>query len=595
VKTDKYGKASLTMPEGKYTIAVKKQGYFDDSFRKTLDTDRFFTLILYPGQSGNATGTPSVASTASTAPTIIITDPSSREKVELPFTVSFDVDKPSGITRCDALVRPAGKQGWLVAGSLSAVTETNAVTLSETGEGEILTKIRCAIGTKTYESEPRTFIVAPEPKHHEGIQDLLFLLDENKGKLRSAQDPLFTSLDLDGQLSKARKELEELDGKYLSATGADDQAAVQELESEIAERLAELETTLVISSTIVNKGDGVLGVDAEAAERLVKAQATSNNLGEEVTALAIETLLEDQASYTFRSRTTSGELTLADGTTTYVTGVTRTVQQFSGPESSGSVTVVEELPGQFLQQAGVPRILGKEGESVGTIDGNRITATLIPGQSYTLLFDGDVTPPTVDAAIAVIRTLDYTVLEEEASRGPFDAITGRVTGTIESTGLSPITVMVTIIAIAVLTAALLTGNISLPDLGGGRKEQEFMDQVHDVLDLFERGGHAEAFQRYPSLIDAYERLPEKSQDRLSFAITTLSSELHTHTMAQSILEASTLLPSLKENGDLNGIALLTNQIIAHYRELDPVAKTKVAPLLQAYQESLRQPPSFRRG
>ena len=585
--SDQDGRYVGSVEKGEYDITITKDGYFDYTFDEEVDEDTSLDVHLYPEKTETAHDKPDLKATNTVPdPDITITSPEYRAQVKDGDTVTYTIDNPSSIDSCSLLYKPQDKQGWRILTTTDDVDDENSLALEDTDTGEGLVKVRCDLKhhDKTPASDPRTIIVRT-PQHYKPAQETLDDLKDAKENLPNLNSPLFSTLDIKKKLSDARKKLTSLDDKYAAHTGNGETEEAEKVAEEIDEYITSIEGGLVTDAKILEQEENVALTDKDAVKELIRRHLKEKNLSDAASEDAFTQLYSNQNDYTFRTTVTVAELTYMDGRLSYITGVTRNAQRYTTDQDAPETfTILEEFPSTFLQRAGTPTVIAPGKKDRGKLQDTTVSLDLKVGDAFTYVFEGKVKQSIPEKArLAVLEPLNYTALQQE-NEGVLSDVTGAVTQAFSSgVASSPVLWIV----IAVIVAGLIVNPFSGGG-GSGRKDvRQLAELIHHTLDLFEQGRHDEAFENYPSILEAYESLNDEDKQSLSFAIYELSAELHAHPVRQRVQEASRTLATLNSRTDFATVQALTDEILQHYQQLDPQAKEKVKPHLNSYKEQLR--------
>lgn len=593
IRTSENGTATLLVDEGEYDFLIEHEDFLDDEFTERILRDELFRIRLVPEELATATTTPRLAATAIIPqPEIIIASPTYREEITaLPFIIQFTATDHASIQSCDLLHRMAGQQGWILASTTDQVNKDNTIEFTKPPQGESSIKIQCSLKgyEKTVASDARTIIVSLPPEHHEQAMIFLDELQALAKKLPTSNDPLFTSMDIQGKIAEAKTTITDLDKTYIDQLTAGNKAQAETTSENIQQEIATLRKELVTSFAITDRQEIVTEADLDAVKEIIKESLSSQDFTDKQKQSIQEQIIKEQTSYTIRTKVVVAKLETMEGNQRYVTGVTRTIQQYyASDEHLQQYHVIEELPSYFLQQTGTPKILDENGDEITRVEEEKARLTLSPESSYTLLFSGNVQPSVEQLNMVLVRKYD------NATRYLDETNTGGITGAVVSVlggigGVSP----VLWVFIAIIIATFIVNPFSVITMNKKDKRvTQLTDAIHDTLDLMEQGMHEQAFANYPSIIETYEQLRPEHQNDLSFAITNLSSALHVHTTHATIQQAIAHLANLTSRAQLAHVQAITTQIITDYQELDAESRKQLKPSLQTLQEQLKEKHAF---
>lgn len=585
--TDADGLLTLEVIEGRYSFTITMDGYVDEEFRKTIDDERTIDVILDPEEElqQETASTPLAATPAQPSPTIAITEPLAGSTVSADgFGIGYTVSGPSPLSSCNVLMKTEDQRGWTVAARTAKVLTANQEAVTQPLTGKVQLKIDCTRkdGQENVGSPAITVTVPPPPQHYEALQLLLDRIDESKAGMAGTASPLYESLGVEAAQAKARQELQALDEHYLELTAAGKDQEEQELAARIDQRLAELSADLVASFTITKHDETTQSPDEATAALLVKDYLAGKEGLEDKARKEAQALIEgQQSSYILRTKTDVASITTMAGDTRYLTGITRTVQVL-GEEQPGTLTVIEEVPVLFLQQAGTPTLVVKGEEQDAYRDG-KITLSVAPGESYTLLFSGRLEAQAdVLDELAVIAEPDYATLGQDT--GLTSRITGAATSLFNNATDTLIGPLVLVIIVAVVLALII--NPFSPAKQATRSVRQLTDGIHDALDLIERGRHQDAFSTYPAILDAYEKLPPGKREQLAFAIDNLAVELHAYTLTKDITDIAIKVNSTATSEEYLELQSQLQGFMDTYRQLDASTQEKLKPHLSSLRDQL---------
>jgi len=660
ITTNSEGLTSITLEEARYNINIYKEGYYDkDITRKKIDEKINFTYSLfeedYFDTLSTTDNTPSVQSTSLTIlPEVSLIQPNYRDEVKEEITAVFAVNNHAYAKQCELLFRMKDQKGWSILATLEEIESAGNSLIGKIDDdlyGEAQIKVRCHAkhSDTTKDSAIRTIIVLMPPQHHEGLQEFLAELDEAKNTLTKSKDPLYEGLALTESISQTRNNLLKLDEQYFTITGEGKTGEAEALSKTIEERIEELREELIVGFTIIKTEDISHSTNPESLRTLIESYLEQEEEKGELFMIEekekediIKEVLEQQSNYFIRTKSTVAELTYADESKKYITGLTRTIQSLT--EEENKVHVVEELNSYLLQHSGETTLLAEEEKQTITANQPRYFLTLDEGESYSISFEGDVSELLkMESALALIPEIDYTSYKE--GKKGLEAITGRAVDALSGEGgfLSIMFwALIGIVLIGFVFSPLIINKSSgkkrktihsstqelattqfqtsitdkettlafpslfsgknqkhkkekkqnkMPLIGKGKIEKKIRiitDSVHDVLDLIELGNHQEAFTHFPKIISLYEELPLVAQEELSFAVQLLTAELDAYDLQTHVAQAHKHLDALTPEHDLSVVTEHTNHMIRSYATLDEHARKRVKPSLQAYQEKLEE-------
>ena len=568
--TDKNGWVNFTVTKNTYDITLTHDDYDKETSTKSITKDRNYSFTLQKKASLITTS-------------VIITSPTYKQELTTDsYTIAFSATNPAYIDTCDALFRAPGQTGWVIIGQTSRINDKNTLDVdyhSPTGEASI--KVRCSIDGRNYESSIRTVIIGGEPEHNQDLQSLIDEISTKQAALVQLQEPLFETLNIATGLADAKKRLIALDDQYYDLTGKGDKAGLAALDQQIATAINDVKANTIAGFKITQRSEAAINPDPEAVKAIIQDYVQEQGYEGKQATKAAEQLIADQGDFAFRLKVVTAEITKLDGSTTYLTGLTRTVQDYS--QTKESYNVIEDLPGQFLQQSGTPQVLGENGQKIATIENDRLQLTLADDGTYTYLFQGKLTidPEKLDV-IAIIKTIDDSAMDTKTGLA---GITGNI---ISAEGGGKLATPIAGLIVALIIAVLIVK----PPLPGTRKDnlkvRQVTDDIHDVLDFLEQGRHSDAFIKIAGVIENYEQLKPKHQQSLRFAMDNLSTEMHLHLLSNTILENQAALSSVTSSEELAGISSRQRAIITGYKQLQATDQERLKPILQSYISNLKQ-------
>ena len=589
--TDRDGEASVELETGHYEFIITADGFLDDSFEKKIDEDRTFRERLVPEDLGTAATTPTLAATATIMPDpeVTITSPLYGETIkETPLQVTFTLSSHASVQGCELLAKSDGQQGWRVVDQVKDPSEENEATYDEPPQGKSLMKVQCSLEglEKTVTSQTRTLEVSLPPKHNPQAEEFLEELQDATRKAPQGDDPLLLSLDVKGKIAAAKKRMTELDTQYVEAATQGATIKEKEIADTIDKEIESYKGDLITSYEVTDREEGVTAIDMDAAKSDIKEWVSQTEISDKQKQAIREKMLQEQSSYTIRSKTTVAKLVTMGGDERYVTGLTRDLQPYYTEDTPERILLTEDLPSYFLQQTGTPEVLGADGKELAKVEDGRIRMEMTPEGSYTLLFKGNVKPAMSSLNSIVIRQHENVTDYLDKGTGGFNGITGAVTNVLQGVGsFSP---LVWVFLAVIIAAVIIKPFGVISTSGNGKDVQRLTETIHNTLDLMEQGLHEQAFNNYPSIIDSYEKLKPRKQEALSFAITSLSSALHAYTVNQSVSQTLSRLQGLSSRSELAQVQAMTMQLIEDYKGLDSHSREQVKPSLLQLQQQLRE-------